>query len=284
MNIFVLYFLCCNMQATPYYVCHIDGKVQFAASKDSVKLGDKIQEKDSLLFTGAGARVVVVSNKGVFNITNRKTLPGQPLANVVLVVRDHILPDNKIVQLHTKGSGALINLQAMQSYLASLSDEDKPKLLLVNNIRFYLNRQTFAERNKNYFFLRYQYKDETIQQKLPYTEPQQANGPLYVEINKSIFQKNNTLLDTANIKDMQLYYQFGDTPAPVLISDLAIVMASREALLNELKIVIRHLVEINASQDERKETLQKLIAGYLQRNYGGTDTEELSVLFPELFE
>ena len=185
--------------------------------------------------------------------------------------------------MHTRASGALINLQAMQNHLASMSDEETPRLLLVNNIRFCLNRQTFAERNKNYFFLRYLYKGETIQQKLPYIEPQQATGPLYVEINKSIFRKNNALLDTAAIKDMQLYYQFADSQEPVLVSGLSITMANREALLDELKIVTQN-IETNASPDDKKEAMRELIAGYLHRNYGWTDKEELNTLFPELFK
>jgi hypothetical protein len=146
-----------------------------------------------------------------------------------------------------------------------------------------LNRQTFAERNKNYFILRYQYKGETIQQKLPYTEPQQANGPLYVEINKSIFRKNNTLPDTSAIKDVQLYFQFADSQEPFLIGGLAITMANREVLLDELKIVTQHL-DINGSPDDKKEAMRELIAGYLHSNYGWTDREALSTLFPELFK
>lgn len=286
MNIFIIYLLCCNMQTTPYYVCHIDGKVQFAASKDTVKLGSKIEGKDSLLFIGAGARLLVVSTKGLFEITNRKTLPRQSLSNVLLVVSDHILPGNKTGQMHTRGSGeALISLQAIQNHLASLSDDEKPKLLLVTDIRFYLNKQTFTERHKNYFFLRYLYKGETIQQKLPYMEPKQSDAALYVEINKNNFLKNNTLLDTAAIKDIQLYYQYAATPEPVLISDLVISMANRETLVNELKIIIRHQGEANATtKNEKKEALQELIAGYLLSNYGWTDKEELSGLFPELFK
>jgi hypothetical protein len=271
------------MQANVYYVCHIDDSVRFANRKDTIKLGSRIEDKDPLTFIGARARLVVVSGKGFFYITNRKPLPGQPLSNALLVVRDHILPDTKIAQMHTRASGALINLQAMQNHLASMSDEETPRLLLVNNIRFCLNRQTFAERNKNYFFLRYQYKGETIQQKLPYTEPQQANGPLYVEINKSIFRKNNTLPDTSAIKDVQLYFQFADSQEPFLIGGLAITMANREVLLDELKIVTQHL-EINGSPDDKKEAMRELIAGYLHSNYGWTDREALSTLFPELFK
>lgn len=283
MNIFIVYLLCCNLQVNPYFICHVEGDVRIA-SDTMVKLkpGIKIRENEPLLFKSAGARLLVVNNKGVFEIKNRKSLPTQPLNNVLVLVKDHILPCNTKKNAFTKDAGSILDLEAMEKYLTSLDDEEKPTLLLATFIRFQLNRQNFTEINKNYFFLRYKYRGEPVQQKLPYTEPQQANGPLFVEINKTIFLKNNTLPDTAEIKDMQLYYQYGDTPEPVHIIDLAITIANREALLDELKVVVQQMGPANGTPT--KESLQDIIAGYLKSNYGYTNKEELSSLFPELFK
>lgn len=283
MNIFMVYLLCCNLQVNPYFICHVEGDVRFA-SDTLVKLkpGIKFQGNEHFLFRSAGARVLAVNSKGVFEIKNRNPLPTQPLNNVLLLVKDHILPCNTKKNALTRDAGSILDLEAMEKYLTSLGDEEKPTLLLATTIRFQLNRQNFTETNKNYFFLRYKYKGEPIQQKLPYTEAKQANGPLFVEIHKNIFLKNNTLPDTAEIRDMQLYYQYGDTPEPVHISDLAITIASREALLDELKVVVQHLGAANGTPT--KESLQDLIAGYLKSNYGYTSKEELSSLFPELFK
>lgn len=272
------------MQTTPYYVCHVDGTVTRKENiKETIKVGNKIMGTDAFYFS-TGARLLVISNKGFFEIADRKPLPRQTLANVLLVVQDHILPNTRIAQIHTRGSGgALLNLQAMQDYLMSLSDDGKPRLLLVRDIRLYLNKQTFTKRDQNYFFLRCMYKGETIRQKLPFIEPKRSDDMLYVQISKDIFLKNNAPLDTAAVKNIQLYYQYDDVPEPVLISDLAITIASREDILDELKVVIRQQSEINATSEVKKDALQELIAGYLLSSYGWTDKEALSSLFPELF-
>ncbi len=235
-----------------YYVLQVKGIVKKVKTGALIKTKDMVKADDQLTFSSPSDAVAVVSPKSGRFILK----PGKPTKSNELMsyVKDALSPAS--TRLSTR-SGGLNNILDLKAFFSQ-------PILLLPELQYNVNGQSFPIAEKTFFFIQYQYKGEQINKQL------KINSDSLLIINRSdLFKIDGKPVDESEIKVPVLYY-YSDNGS-VLISPVSFTLADLATVKNEIDV----LVEALGPSEKDSSKIQNEILDYLSEHYGKVDGDNL---------
>jgi hypothetical protein len=170
-----------------YVVLNVKGSVS-TPGRGNLKPKDKLKASDKLVFATSKDAVAVVGAK-----TGRFVITPSPKAKdneLMVYVKDAITPGTK--KLSTR-SGLFNNALDFAQYF-------KDTVLLLPVMKY---RTSYKQDEKNFFFIRYNYKGEEISKKLS------ASGDTLIIIRSELYSVDKKPIEAIEVSDMRLLYLEG---------------------------------------------------------------------------
>ncbi len=249
-----------------YYVSHVAGSVCNYTSGKQVEIGDKMSLKDSLVFSSAGDRVAVINPvKGRFVVQKIKQLPPGRLPGIILAINENLVPANTSHTL--AGRGVISNLYDLKLFFTSLAaqkNDTVAPLLLVDTLRFTIDKNKFSDRQNKFFFVRYTLNNEIINKRLAYHEPSTAADSLMILIDRSVQVVDNKKIDPKSTGTMRLFYYDASQKTSEPVGIFMLNSTSGKKLLQETKVLYENLLRFyqNDAVTAAAETSREIVNNY----------------------
>ena len=160
--IIVMILVSFHVNAQTYSVIHIKGKLVDKVTGKEISRGDKIDEETEIIFDSPDALAAVISSeRGRFILKPGSNNDSKQSSELMGFVKNMILPAQG--GLSTRG-GAINTLFDLKNYLGSRF------LILGDRTLIGINTNTLPMDENNFFYLRYNYKKETINKRLSTTD------------------------------------------------------------------------------------------------------------------
>ena len=236
-----------------YYVLQVKGIVKKVKTGALIKTKDMVKADDQLTFSSSSDAVAVVSAKsGRFILKPGKSTKSNELMSYV---KDALSPAS--TRLSTR-SGVLNNILDLRALFSQ-------PILLLPELHYKINGQSFPIAEKTFFYIQYQYKGEPINKQL------KINPDSLLIINRSdLFKIDGKPVDESEIKTPVLHY-YSDNGS-VLISPLTFTLADLTKVKNEVDV----LIETRGSSEKDPSKIQNEILDYLSEQYGKVDGDNLN--------
>lgn len=256
--LFLLMILVANVvNAQVYYVTFIKGSVKHSASGKSIAVGDKLSEKDQLIFIDKTSKLSCISPaKGRFDITADKSKQNSK-KEWVAVLSDLLVPAYASKQLSTRAIGEETSAEVLFK-----SSHPENKLLLIDDQ--WIDVTTTAPLDKsNFFFLQYDVNGKTITKKLPSKEHA-------LSFNRSLLvDANGETLTTDQVPTVALCSQSvqNGKPTSKIVARFNPVFLSASDFNNEVAILKTHLSGLYSTPEK----LNNEIYNHFYGNYGSVN-------------
>lgn len=236
-----------------YYVLQVKGIVKKNKTGELIKTKDMVKADDQLTFSSSSDAVAVVSPKsGRFILKPGKQNKSNELMSYV---KDALTPAS--TRLSTR-SGGLNNMLDLKTFFSQ-------PILLLPELQYKVNGQSFPIAEKTFFFIQYQYRRESINKQL------KINPDSLLSINRSdLFKIDGKSVNESEIKTPVLHY-YSDKGS-VLISPISFTLADLTAVKNEVEV----LVETLGTSEKDSSKIQNEILNYLSEQYGRVDSDNLT--------
>ena len=235
-----------------YYVLQVKGVVKKVKTGASIKTKDVIKADDQLTFSSRSDAVAVVSTKSGRFILK----PGKPTKSNELMsyVKDALSPASTRLSTRSGGLNSLLDLRAFFS----------TSILLLPELHYKINGQSFPITEKAFFFIQYQYRGESINKQL------KINPDSLLIINRSdLFKIDGKSVDESEIKAPALNY-YSDKGS-VLITPISFILADLTVVKNEVDV----LTEVLGTSEKDSSIIHNEILDYLNEHYGKVDGDNL---------
>lgn len=224
-----------------YKVIRVDGRIIFQRTKADMKKGDVFLSGTALSFATPHSRAAVISGvKGRFVLSSSEK--GQT----------KILPAANTI---SSRSGALLNRIDLKNHFSG-------DYLILNELKLEIGNEAFPMDEENFFYLAYEYQNETIRKKLSFSE-----NTLLIDKNE-VFKIDGNPIPPMKTT-MGLYYMQNGNGG--LISEFTPVFPNIDELKDEVEII---LDEFSDKSDDVK--IQEITA-YLGEFYGKPQKDNLSL-------
>jgi len=232
-----------------YLVLFVKGRILKLNSNQPIKKQDLICTEDSIYFedADASARVFLI-NKGIFTIKQRSNRNQKN--ELFGVIKKFLSP--VIGKLSTRGDGRLFEDEFGDSYL------------IINQARIDISFLKYPVSERDFFFIRYIYKDDTISKKL-----EVQNDSLILD--SKIFLPLVDLSENIFI-NASLYYYSKNKGEFNRVHQFNIKLYQQVELQSELEILINELKTHNAESNLIKSTVET----YLYESYGYVNRYDLN--------
>ncbi len=256
--LFLLMILVANVaNAQVYYVTFIKGSVKHSASGKSIAVGDKLSEKDQLIFIDKSSKLSCISPaKGRFDITADKSKQNSK-KEWVAVLSDLLVPAYASKQLSTRAIGDETGADILFK-----SSHPENKLLIVEDQ--WIDISTTAPLDKsNFFFLQYDVNGKTMVKKVPSKEHS-------ISFNRSMLTGvNGEVLTPEQLSTVALCSQSLQNGKPVskVVAKFIPVFLSQSDFNNEAALIKTHL----ASLITNTEKLNNEVYNHFYSNYGAVN-------------
>lgn len=174
--------------AQSYTVIQVIGNIEVGGEK--LTRGSKLNSDAELVFKSIGAKAAVLSTeKGRYILQDNSASSsssdvGYALASLITPVRGKM----------SSRSGLLINQLDFESRF------EKPFVWISDELTFEVSPASYPIGNEGFFFVRYNYRDETINKKLNGSESK------FVLNKKEFYSIDNQPIDPKETSDMSLFY------------------------------------------------------------------------------
>lgn len=118
-------------------------------------------------------------------------------------------------------SGIIASLFELESYLAQFQ-EDTSAMLIVDELQMRLSKNAFSEEKKRYFFMRYQYRGESINKRLAFRNDVASPSVLTLVLDTSLLKVDKKPVKLSETSGWQLFYYDEKKEESVLVGDLFI--------------------------------------------------------------
>ncbi|NSW46565.1 MAG: hypothetical protein HPY79_12200 [Bacteroidales bacterium] len=235
----------------PYKVISVNGEI--LAKKANIKLqsGIEVSSDDHFAFLIPNSRAALINPK-----FGRIILTEQNASNAFS--KAAFAPAISSV----KSRGALHTSIDSKNQLISLFDKH---LFIIDKLEIKINQTLFPMNDRAYFFIRYTYKGEEINKKLPF-----KSDTLVIDKNK-LYTIDGNPIPNPDVSEMKLYYYeiMGDNTKATYLSSFNLSFISGEQLKSEIKIILDAL----ANDSYEKKIAE--IYDFVNQFYGPMDADYL---------
>lgn len=235
-----------------FKVIKVNGQIVMEKNGQALVNGLSFSEKEKLLFKTPGSKAAVISStKGRMILTaNQGNKSG---ANYLPAMSN----------VSTRG-GALINSIDLKNHFSG-------NYVILDKVDIQINSPDFPMDDKNFFYLRYKYKDEDINKKLAF----EANN-LIID-RKELFTIDGKPIPNPEVTEMTLFY-FKDNNSSVRIGEFNPVFPKLDVLKEEIQVILDEYKDKSS-----KEKIAE-VTSYINDFYGKPNVGNLKIWMEENFE
>jgi hypothetical protein len=200
-----------------YKVIKVTGTIVYKKNSKDVLQGDLFPETEQIVFKTPESKAAVISTaKGRFILA-----PGSEKKNDV---KANLLPASSNV---SSRSGAIINVIDLNNVFSG-------NFVVLDKMKIHINKDNFPMDEKNFFYIRYNYKGEEINKKLPY------EGEKLILDKEQLLQVDGKAINGPDSPEYKLYY-LSDGKTSQLINAFNIVMPDNAGLKAETSILMQEI-------------------------------------------
>lgn len=243
---FLFFAFCINAQDN-YKVIKVNGTIVVQKTNAALQMGTVFGEDDELQFKTTNARAAVINpNKGRFVL--------MPSNNDVAYAKANLTPAMSNI---SSRAGAMISRIDIENHFSG-------KYAILDKVEVKINPSLFPMTDSKFFFIRYDYKGETINKKLPFVA-----DTLIID-KKELLTIDGQPIPNPNITKMEiLYMETDDNNKRTLISEFDPIFLDGDELIGEVKIILDEIAD-----KTREEKLDEVIA-YITEFYGKPNKENI---------
>jgi len=228
-----------------FKVIRVNGDILIKSRNISLETGTVFYSNEDLLFkTDDATAAVINAQKGRLVITSRD--------HDLSAAKSNYLPS--MYNISSRGGIILNN--------ADLGSVFSGKYVILERQGITLDKNAFPMDNNNFFFLRYTYKGETINKKLPF-----SGDTLLIE-KKSLLTVDGNPIPGADNTKIKLYYRKGNES--ILISEFDLIFPDMKQLEKEVGIILNEM-KGKTADEKINET-----GAFIGEFYGKTDRDCLA--------
>jgi hypothetical protein len=137
-----------------FTVIKVSGNIVITRTGSPLDIGTAFEQNEDLLFKSTASRAAVINPQ-----RGRYLLTSDNVADFRNSRSDFLPPSDKI---SARGAGAMLNVNDLKNYFEG-------NYVILDKVKIKLNPDVFPMNAKKYFYIRYSYKNETINKKLAYS-------------------------------------------------------------------------------------------------------------------
>lgn len=234
-----------------YYVLFIKGAVKNLTSGKTLNVNDPVKSTDKLQFASNKDVLSVISAaKGRFTI---KPKPDARPSELTYTVMNTLVPGT--ARLSTR-DGELLNILDAQKYFG------KESFAIFGTLKKRVSDKSFPMNEKKFFFVRYTYKAQVINKKLPF------NGDTVLISRNDVLKVDGKPILREEAEGMILYYQ-GDER--MRITEVNFIFPDEKEVKEQLKVLDSSLKQMGKTEEETN----KEVVDFLDEAYGFFDIQNL---------
>ncbi len=230
-------------------VLHIKGLVKKKQSGEILKTGSKIKSNEEILFSSKDDAVAVVSaSKGKFVLTPKQTSKNntQIYKQLEGMVSDYFCLSK---QKAASRSGAVFNLSDLKKVF------NIRMLVIGEGFKLAINQANYPMNDSTYFYVKYIYNNDTIFKVIEFKED------TIIFDRNFIYKNKNTVIDTAAVEEMQLFYYHENKETSYEITPFKPYFIDKKQLKKEIDLLFR-IMEIDKTHLES-------VCNYISETYEG---------------
>jgi hypothetical protein len=179
-------FFATNLNAQDKFtVIKVNGNIVITRTGSALDIGTAFAQNEDLQFKSEGSRAAVINPQ-----RGRYLLTSENLSDFRTSKSDFLPSSGKI---SSRGVNAILDVNDLKDLLEG-------NYVILDRVKIVLNLETFPMNEKKYFYIRYSYKNETINKKLSY-----SGDTLFVSKNE-LFTVDGKQIPNPEITEMKLMY------------------------------------------------------------------------------
>ncbi len=216
--------------------------------------GDILLSNEPILFKTADSKASVISNeKGRFILSAGNS------ESSASNVKSCLLPPMGNI---SSRAGAILNLNDLKTNFSG-------NYLILKQGEFPISKSAFPMDESSFFYLSYQYKNESINKKLTHRGDTLliVTNDLFLVDGKPIAYAESTMVKLNYLKDKK----------PLFVSEFNILSPNNDQLVNEVKIIL------DGSKNKSYQDIVNDVVSYFTEFYGKTDEDNVKIWLKENF-
>ena len=247
-------FISLNAQ-NDYKVIRINGTIVIQKSSTALIHGSVFNENDELEFKTTNARAAVINpGKGRFIL--------MPNNNNIAYAKANLTPSMSNI---SSRAGGIINKLDLTNYFSG-------NCVIIDKIELKINSKEYPMDENNFFFIRYNYKEESIPKKLSF-----RNDTLIID-KSELFTVDGWPIPNPNVYEMEILYRQEEQKTNVLINTFNPVFPENDELKREIEIILE-AVETLTKAEKFNEVLS-----YINDMYGKPNNDNIEKWLDDNFK
>ena len=247
-----------DAQTETYNILFVKGIIKLQKTGTVIKPGDKILSTDKIIFqTGDAAAAIVSPSKGRFVLSSKSAVK-QADGGLLAMVSSAIAPVQS--QLSTRAGELITHIDLVNYFTKEPLVILEPTSVVISPANYPMNAQSF-------FFIRYQYKGETINKKIPYMDS------LLLFYSASILTIDEMAVADTACHHMKLYYYSKTESKATEIGPVTLIFPHMDTLTKEMRASYLSLKNAQKSDaDIQKELYHTFLEFYGKASQDSFDT------------
>ncbi len=240
-----------------FTVIKVSGSILIQSTGSALGIGTAFEQNEDLLFKTSDSRAAVINPKrGRFLLTSNSL-------NEFQNSKSNFLPATG--NISARGGGDILNVNDLSRYFEG-------NFVIFDKVKIKISPAFFPMNAQKYFYIRYLYKNETINKKLAY-----SNDTLIINKNE-LLTIDGKQIPNPEITEMKLMYmEEGEKYISTPICIFKPIFPDLAQLKNEIKIILEQLKD-KSYNDKIAE-----ITSYINEFYGNPESNNLKSWLKENF-
>ncbi|MCB8994623.1 MAG: hypothetical protein H6538_03335 [Bacteroidales bacterium] len=232
-----------------FTVIKVTGNIVIKRTGSPLDIGTAFNQDENLSFNNSASRAAVINPQ-----RGRYLLTADNAADFRSSKSEFLPPANKI---SSRGIGLILSVNDLKNYFEG-------SFVILDEIKIKLDPQIFPMNEKKYFYIRYNYKNETINKKLGF-----SNDTLIISRNE-LFTIDGKQIPNPEISEMKLMYmEEGLNYVSTPICSFTPVFPDEQELKKEVGIILKQ-----TSSRTFKDKLNE-VSAFITEFYGKPDLDNL---------
>jgi len=240
-----------------FTVIKVSGSIIIQSTGSALNIGTAFSQNEDLLFKSAASRAAVINpQRGRFLLTSDNLSEFKNSKSNFLPATGNI---------SARGGNAILNTNDLKNYFEG-------NYVIFDKVKIKINPEVFPMNEKKYFYIRYQYKNETINKKLTF-----SSDTLIINKNE-LLTIDGKQIPNPEITEMKLMYmEEGEKYVSTPICAFTPVFPDLVQLKQEVKVILDQM-----AGKTYKEKINE-ISAYITDFYGKPDENNLKYWIKENF-
>ncbi|MGV3632649.1 MAG: hypothetical protein ACO1O6_15690 [Bacteroidota bacterium] len=220
-----------------YSVIKVIGGIKHTKSNKALYTGDKVLSNEKLTFEQNTSKAALISKeKGRFMLNSSPTG----------IVKEGLLPAMNNV---SSRAGAMLNAMDLEKHFSD-------KYLVLSGYELEISPSAFPMDENHFFFLRYDYKGESISKRMTHDGSKLIINP------SEVLKIDGKSINLADGTKMELVYRSSQDKTSQSLSVFEPVFADEKVLAAECRLILKELA------GESPEAQKEHLLAYVSENYG----------------